>query len=61
MLEYKGNKNGGKSMDNKPINTLFMLTSLNGKPHLNEKGIEYLCNWVDILFLVTDKKKQQKI
>lgn len=26
------------------------------KPHLNEKGIEYLCNWVDILFLVTDNK-----
>ena len=127
MLEYKGNKNGGKSMDNRPINTLFMLMSLDGKinsgdsdeldvdrdwckidgvkeglyqyydiekttdwyslntgrvmakigvnerkekpqkidcrfiiidrkPHLNEKGIEYLCNWVDILFLVTDNK-----
>ncbi len=26
------------------------------KPHLNEKGIEYLCNWVDTLFLVTDNK-----
>lgn len=26
------------------------------KPHLNEKGIEYLCNWVDILFLVTNNK-----
>ena len=26
------------------------------KPHLNEKGIEYLCNWVDVLFLVTDNK-----
>ena len=26
------------------------------KPHLNEKGIEYLCNWVDNLFLVTDNK-----
>ena len=26
------------------------------KPHLSEKGIEYLCNWVDMLFLVTDNK-----
>lgn len=26
------------------------------KPHLNEKGIEYLCNWVYTLFLVTDNK-----
>ena len=26
------------------------------KPHLNKRGIEYLCNWVDILFLVTDNK-----
>ncbi len=120
-------KNGGKMMNNRPINTLFMLMSLDGKinsgdsdeldvdrdwckidgvkeglhqyyeiekttdwyslntgrvmakigvnerkektqkidcrfiiidrkPHLNENGIEYLCNWVDILFLVTDNK-----
>lgn len=26
------------------------------KPHLNENGIEYLCNWVETLFLVTDNK-----
>lgn len=26
------------------------------KPHLNENGIEYLCNWVDTLFLVTNNK-----
>lgn len=26
------------------------------KPHLNKNGIEYLCNWVDMLFLVTDNK-----
>lgn len=26
------------------------------KPHLNENGIEYLCNWVDKLLLVTDNK-----
>ena len=27
------------------------------KPHLNEQGVEYLCNLVDRLFLVTDNKK----
>lgn len=27
------------------------------KPHLNEHGVEYLCNLVDRLFLVTDNKK----
>lgn len=26
------------------------------KPHLNENGVEYLCNWVDTLFLVTNNK-----
>lgn len=26
------------------------------KPHLNEDGIKYLCNWVDTLFVVTDNK-----
>lgn len=26
------------------------------KPHLNENGVEYLCNWVETLFLVTDNK-----
>ncbi len=27
------------------------------KPHLNEQGVEYLCNLVNRLFLVTDNKK----
>lgn len=26
------------------------------KPHLNANGIEYLCHWVEMLFLVTDNK-----
>lgn len=26
------------------------------KPHLNEHGIEYLCKWTEMLFLVTDNK-----
>lgn len=27
------------------------------KPHLNEQGVKYLCNWVNKLLLVTDNKK----
>ena len=26
---------------------------IDNKPHLNEKGIDYLCNWVGKLILVT--------
>ena len=29
---------------------------IDNKPHLNENGIEYLCNWVEKLFLVTNNK-----
>lgn len=29
---------------------------IDNKPHLNENGIEYLCNWVEMLFLVTNNK-----
>ena len=36
------------------INCRFII--IDRKPHLNEKGIEYLCNWVEVLFLVTDNK-----
>lgn len=27
------------------------------KPHLTERGVEYLCKWVEKLFLVTDNKE----
>lgn len=30
---------------------------LDRKPHLNEKGIEYLCNWTEKTFIVTDNKE----
>ena len=78
-------------MKEKPITTLFMLESLDGKissgntgrvmakigvnertkyhdkidcrfiiidnkPHLNEKGIDYICHWVNKLILVTTNK-----
>lgn len=30
---------------------------IDNKPHLNEHGIDYLCNWVEKLILVTTNKK----
>lgn len=30
---------------------------IDNKPHLNEKGIDYLCHWVDKLILVTTNKE----
>lgn len=30
---------------------------IDNKPHLNEKGIDYLCHWVENLILVTTNKK----
>ena len=38
----------------KKINCKFII--IDRKPHLNEKGIKYLCDWVDTLFLVTNNK-----
>ena len=29
---------------------------IDNKPHLNENGIEYICNWVEKLILVTTNK-----
>lgn len=37
------------------INCRFII--IDRKPHLNENGIKYLCNWVDMLLLVTNNKK----
>ncbi len=38
----------------KKIDCQFII--IDRKPHLNENGIKYLCEWVDNLFLVTDNK-----
>lgn len=38
----------------KKIDCRFII--MDRKPHLNENGIQYLCQWVDKLFLVTDNK-----
>lgn len=36
------------------INCRFII--IDRKPHLMESGVEYLCNWVEKLFLVTNNK-----
>ena len=35
----------------KKVDVRFII--IDNKPHLNEKGIDYLCNWVEKLILVT--------
>lgn len=41
----------------KPNKVEVRFVILDRKPHLNEKGIEYLCNWTEKTFIVTDNKK----
>lgn len=50
-------KIGVNERKDKPVKIDCRFIIIDRKPHLNEKGIEYLCNWVDTLFLVTDNKK----
>ena len=49
-------KIGVNERNEKPQKIDCRFIIIDRKPHLNEKGIEYLCNWVDIVFLVTDNK-----
>ncbi len=42
-------------MKPKKVEVRFII--IDRKPHLNEKGIEYLCNWTEKTFIVTDNKK----
>lgn len=49
-------KIGVNEREEKPQKIDCRFIIIDRKPHLNEKGIEYLCNWVDILFLVTNNK-----
>jgi 2,5-diamino-6-(ribosylamino)-4(3H)-pyrimidinone 5'-phosphate reductase len=39
-----------------PIKIGCSFNIIDNKPHLNEKGVEYLVKWVKILFLVTTNK-----
>lgn len=41
----------------KPNKVEVRFVIIDRKPHLNEKGIEYLCNWTEKIFIVTDNQK----
>lgn len=41
----------------KPDKNPCTFVIIDNKPHLNERGILYLCNWVNKLLLVTNNKK----
>ena len=41
----------------KPNKVEVRFVIIDRKPHLNEKGIGYLCNWTEKTFIVTDNKK----
>lgn len=49
-------KIGVNEREEKPQKMDCRFIIIDRKPHLNKKGVEYLCNWVETLFLVTDNK-----
>lgn len=40
-----------------PSKSVVSFIIIDNKPHLNEKGIDYLCKWVKTLYLVTTNKE----
>ena len=50
-------KIGINEIKEKPQKVEVRFIIIDRKPHLNEKGIEYLCNWTEKTFIVTDNKK----
>lgn len=50
-------KIGVNDRTEKPNKVEVRFVILDRKPHLNEKGIQYLCNWTEKTFIVTDNKK----
>lgn len=50
-------KIGVNDRTEKPNKVEVRFIILDRKPHLNEKGIEYLCNWTEKTYIVTDNKK----
>ncbi len=50
-------KIGINERNEKPKKVEVRFVILDRKPHLNEKGIEYLCNWTEKTFIVTDNKQ----
>lgn len=49
-------KIGVNTRKEKPQKIECRFVIIDRKPHLNENGIEYLCEWTEMLFLVTDNK-----
>lgn len=49
-------KIGINTRKDKPNKTKCSFIIIDRKPHLNENGVEYLCNWLENLFLVTNNK-----
>ena len=50
------NKIGVNNRKEKPKKIECRFIIIDRKPHLNENGIKYLCEWTEMLFLVTDNK-----
>ena len=49
-------KIGVNTRKEKPNKTECSFIIIDRKPHLDENGVEYLCNWLENLFLVTNNK-----
>lgn len=49
-------KIGVNERNEKPQKIECRFVIIDRKPHLNENGIKYLCDWTEKLFLVTDNK-----
>lgn len=49
-------KIGVNDRKEEPNKTPCSFIIIDNKPHLNKKGIEYLCKWVNTLYLVTTNK-----
>ena len=50
-------KIGINERSNTPEKMVCSFIIIDNKPHLNEKGINYLCRWVKTLYLVTTNKE----
>ncbi len=53
VLEKVGFNNKKDMPEKEPLKIVV----IDRKPHLNKKGIEYLCNWLEKLFIVTNNSK----
>lgn len=49
-------KIGVNDRKEKPKKVEVRFVIIDRKPHLNENGVEYLCNWTEKTFIVTDNK-----